>query len=64
MDSRMISPERLAMCEAMLDDGRPFKEVTTVTGVARETLCKYFPGRQWTVSQVARLGGSTKRTKP
>ncbi|URQ05033.1 DNA binding protein [Arthrobacter phage Iter] len=48
---RLLSPERLARIEAMLDDGWPFKEIHRTEGVDMETLRKHFPGRQWSKAQ-------------
>ncbi|UVK63568.1 helix-turn-helix DNA binding domain protein [Arthrobacter phage Janeemi] len=48
---RLLSPERLARIEAMLDDGWSFKEIHRTEGADMETLRKHFPGRQWSKAE-------------
>lgn len=47
----LLTPERLATIETMLDDGLPFREIQRTEGADMATLRKYFPGRQWTTEQ-------------
>jgi len=42
------SPERLAQAARLLADGASQREVQRTTGLARETIRKYFPGKGWT----------------
>lgn len=48
---RMMTPDRRAAIEAMLDDGWSFEEIHRTEGAHPETLRKHFPGRAWTDRQ-------------
>lgn len=48
---RTMTPERKAAIGAMLDDGWSFAEISRTEGADRETLQRYFPGRQWSMRQ-------------
>ena len=54
------SPERLAHAARLLADGASQREVQRTTGIARETLRKYFPGKGWTYVQGGEFRALTK----
>lgn len=54
------SPERLQQAADLFADGASQKEVTRTTGLARETLAKYFPGRGWTYKEGGDFRALTK----
>jgi len=58
-----VSPERLALCEQLLDEGWPFQEITRTHGVSYGSLRKYFPGRQWTNAEAGELGRLARKLK-
>lgn len=56
-----ITKERLDEIEKCLNEGWPFLEITKTHKVSYKTLRKYFPGRQWSRHEVAKLGALSRR---
>lgn len=54
------SPERLEYAARLLEDGASQREVWRTTGIARDTLRKYFPGKGWTYVQGGEFRALTK----
>lgn len=46
-----VTPEDLDRARTLFEDGASQREVCRTTGIARETLRKYFPGQCWTYVQ-------------
>lgn len=55
-----LSPERYAQAETLLEDGASFCEVERTISMSRQTLAKYFPGKQWTKSMGGKLSAETR----
>lgn len=55
-----VTQEDLDRAEALLLDGASQREVTRTTGIARETLRKYFPGQCWTFKEGGDFRALTK----
>jgi uncharacterized protein YerC len=49
--SHLLSPERIARIDAMIEDGWSFAEISRTEGVHVETLRRRYPGRAWTMRQ-------------
>lgn len=50
-EKRLLTPERRARIEAMLDDGWSFSEIHRTEGADRDMLLREFPGRAWSMEQ-------------
>jgi hypothetical protein len=55
-----VTQEVLDRAGALLQDGASQREVTRTTGIARETLRKYFPGQGWTFKEGGDFRALTK----
>lgn len=55
-----VTQEDLDRAKALLQDGPSQREVTRTTGIARETLRKYFPGKGWTFKEGGDFRALTK----
>jgi len=55
------SPERLAQAARLFEDGASQREVQRTTGIARETLRKYFPGKCWTFIEGGQFRALTRK---
>lgn len=54
------APELLLQAEQLFADGASQTEVHRTTGMARETIRKYFPGRRWTYRQAGEFRQITR----
>ena len=59
-----VKQEELERAKALLQDGASQREVTRTTGIARETLRKYFPGKGWTHREGGDFRALTRYTNP
>ena len=55
------SQELLNQAADLFNDGASQTEVCRTTGIARETLRKYFPGRGWTYRQAGEFRQITRK---
>ena len=53
-------PELLRRAADLLSDGASQREVQRTTGIARDTLRKYFPGKGWTYVEGGKFRALTK----
>lgn len=60
MLKRPPTPERLEQARRLLADGASQRETQRTTGLARETLRKYFPGKGWTQKEGGDFRALTK----
>lgn len=61
MDTRrMMTPERRAAIQEMLNDGWPYKEIMRTEGASMDTLRKHFPGQAWTQEQASQFRADTR----
>jgi DNA invertase Pin-like site-specific DNA recombinase len=60
---RPPSQERLDHAAALFRDGASQSEVCRTTGIARETLRKYFPGQGWTYVEGGEFRALTRYSK-
>lgn len=58
---RPPSAELLNQAADLFNDGASQTEVQRTTGIARETLRKYFPGRGWTYRQAGEFRQTTRK---
>lgn len=49
------------LAAALLDDGASFREVGRTIGRPASVICRRFPGRGWTVEQVAERAALDRR---
>lgn len=61
---RMLTPERRARIEAMLDDGWSFSEIHRTEGADRDMLHREFPGRAWTMQQQNEYRAALRAAEP
>jgi DNA invertase Pin-like site-specific DNA recombinase len=57
------APERLKLAQDLFRDGASQREVHRTTGIARETLRKYFPNTGWTFIQGGEFRALLKRAE-
>lgn len=59
---RPPAAELLNQAADLLNDGASQREVCRTTGLARETIRKYFPGRGWTYAEGGQFRQALKHT--
>lgn len=51
-----VTPERLEQARQLVEDGASQMEIRRSTGLARETIVKYFPDCRWTFQEAGTHG--------
>lgn len=51
-----VNPETMDRARRLVEDGASVTEIKRTTGLARETILKYFPGSAWTCQQAGTHG--------
>jgi hypothetical protein len=60
----VLTPERRARIETMLNDGWSFMEIHRTEGADRDMLLREFPGRAWTREQTLEYSRAMRQAKP